>query len=114
MIILITNWGIISIFFCKDKNQDMKLSKNSNDWAEKLAPILKKYENKKHPLDYHNLYELLVMVILSARDTDAKINKIAPGLFEVYPNMESLSVSNVETLILQISKVRNFGTKAHC
>jgi endonuclease-3 len=92
----------------------MKLSKNSNDWAEKLAPILKKYENKKHPLDYHNLYELLVMVILSTRDTDAKINKIAPGLFEVYPNMESLSVSNVETLILQISKVRNFGTKAHC
>ena len=92
----------------------MKLSKNSNDWAEKLAPILKKYENKKHPLDYHNLYELLVMVILSTRDTDAKINKIAPGQFEVYPNMESLSVSNVETLILQISKVRNFGTKAHC
>ena len=91
----------------------MKLSKNSNDWAEKLAPILKKYKNKKHPLDYHNLYQLLVMVILSARDTDAKINMIAPGLFEVYPNMESLSVSNVETLISHISKVRNFGTKAH-
>lgn len=90
----------------------MKLSKNSNDWAEKLTPILKKYKNKKHPLDYHNLYQLLVMVILSARDTDAKINKIAPDLFEVYPNMESLSVSNVETLISHISKVRNFGTKA--
>ena len=90
----------------------MKLSKNSNDWAEKLAPILKKYKNKKYPLDYHNLYQLLVMVILSSRDTDAKINKIAPDLFEVYPNMESLSVSNVETLISHISKVRNFGTKA--
>ena len=97
----------------KDKNQDMNLSKNSIDWAEKLAPILKKYKNKKHPLDYHNLYQLLVMVILSARDTDAKINKIAPGLFEVYPNMESLSVSNAETLISHISKVRNFRTKAH-
>jgi endonuclease-3 len=42
-----------------------------------------------------------------------KRNKIAPTLFEVYPNMESLAVSNVEALIPHISKVRNFGTKAN-
>ncbi len=91
----------------------MNLFEHSNDWAEKLAPILTKYKGKKHPLDYHNLYQLMVMVVLSAQDSDANINKIAPALFEVYPNMESLSVSNVEALIPHISKVRNFGTKAN-
>lgn len=91
----------------------MDLFGNSTDWAEKLEPILKKYKGRKHPLDYHNLYQLLVMVVLSAQDSDANINKIAPALFEVYPNMESLSVSNVEALFPYISKVRNFGTKAN-
>lgn len=91
----------------------MNLFEPSNDWAEKLEPILTKYKGRKHPLDYHNLYQLMVMVVLSAQDSDANINKIAPALFEVYPNMESLAVSNVEALIPHISKVRNFGTKAN-
>ena len=91
----------------------MNLFDETNEWTEKLAPILKKYKGRKHPLDYHNLYQLLVMVVLSAQDSDANINKIAPALFNVYPNMESLSVSNVDALIPHISKVRNFGTKAN-
>ena len=91
----------------------MNLFEPSNDWAEKLEPILTKYKGRKHPPDYHNLYQLMVMVVLSAQDSDANINKIAPALFEVYPNMESLAVSNVEALIPHISKVRNFGTKAN-
>ncbi|HLF53274.1 endonuclease III [Flavobacterium sp.] len=90
----------------------MDLFETSNDWAKKLEPILTKYKDKKHPLDYHNLYQLVVMVVLSAQDSDAHINKIAPALFEAYPNMESLAVSNVDALIPHISGVRNFGTKA--
>jgi len=90
----------------------MDLFETKNDWEAKLAPILEKYKGQKHPLDYENLYQLLVMVVLSAQDSDANINKIAPALFETFPNMESLSVSNVDTLIPHISKVRNFGTKA--
>ena len=90
----------------------MNLFETLNDWAEKLAPILKKYKGRKHPLEYHNLYQLMIMVVLSAQDSDVNINKIAPTLFEVFPDMESLSVSNVESIIPYISKVRNFGTKA--
>lgn len=90
----------------------MDLFGNSTDWAEKLEPILTKYKGRKHPLDYHNLYQLLVMVVLSAQDSDAHINKIAPALFEAYPNMESLAVSNFDALIPHISDVRNFGNKA--
>jgi endonuclease III len=81
-------------------------------WGEDLKPLIQKYKGKKHPLDYQNLYQLLVMVVLSAQDADANINKIAPVLFSVYPNMESLSVSNVDALMPHISKVRNYATKA--
>nr|WP_294939117.1 endonuclease III [uncultured Flavobacterium sp.] len=90
----------------------MSLFENQVDWAENLKPLIKKYKGKKHPLEYNNIYQLMIMVILSAQDSDANINKIAPALFEVYPNMESLSVSNTDALIPYISKVRNFGTKA--
>ncbi|WP_395046652.1 endonuclease III domain-containing protein [Flavobacterium sp.] len=83
-----------------------------NNWNQELEPLLEKYKEKKHPLDYKNLYQLIVMVVLSAQDSDANINKIAASLFETYPNMESLSVSNIDSLIPHISKVRNFGTKA--
>jgi endonuclease-3 len=91
----------------------MDLFGKINDWEAKLAPILERYKDRKHPLDYHNLYQLVVMVVLSAQDSDANINKIAPRLFLVYPNMESLSTSNADSLIPYISKVRNFGTKAN-
>ena len=52
------------------------------------------------------------MIILSAQDSDANINKITPPIFETYFNMESLAVCNVEAQIPFIIKVKNFGTKA--
>ncbi|WP_293871481.1 endonuclease III [Flavobacterium sp.] len=82
-------------------------------WTTVLKTLMAKYKAKKHPLEYQNTYQLLVMVILSAQDSDANINKIAPALFEIYPNIESLAVSNVEALIPHISKVKNFETKAN-
>jgi endonuclease-3 len=90
----------------------MNLFEQQEDWAKKLEPLLKKYHGKRHPLDYNNIYQLMVMVILSAQDSDANINKIAPALFENYPNLTSLAVSNHETLLSYVSKVRNFNTKA--
>lgn len=90
----------------------MDLFGNSNDWDKKLYPILKKYKGWKHPLEYKNLYQLVVMVVLSAQDSDANINSIAPALFLSFPNMESLSLSNVEELKPHISKVENFSAKA--
>lgn len=90
----------------------MDIFNETPNWSEILKPLIALYKGKKHPLDYQNTYQLLVMVVLSAQDSDANINKIAPALFEVYPNIESLAVSNIEALIPHISKVRNFGTKA--
>jgi endonuclease-3 len=91
----------------------MDLFGETPDWATYLSPILTKYKNRKHPLAYENLYQLVVMVILSAQDSDANINAVAPALFEIYPDMERLSVTNREALLPNISTVRNFGTKAN-
>lgn len=82
------------------------------EWTQKLQPLIEKYRGKKHPLNYDNIYQLMIMVILSAQDSDANINKIAPALFEAYPNLEKLSISNPDAIIPYISKVRNFNTKA--
>ncbi|PTT04789.1 DNA lyase [Flavobacterium sp. HMWF030] len=90
----------------------MDLFGETINWERKLKPILDKYKRRKHPLDYQNTYQLLVMVILSAQDSDANINKITPPLFEKYPTLKSLSESDLETFIPYISKVRNYPTKA--
>jgi endonuclease-3 len=81
------------------------------DWAEAIKPLIKKYKNKKHPLEYGNIYELLVMVVLSAQDSDKHINQLAPAFFAEYPNMEALSKATPDSLFPLIRSVRNFGNK---
>ena len=81
------------------------------NWAKELKPLLAKYKNKKHPLDYIGMYQLLVMVILSAQDSDKHINQVAPPLFKAFPDMKSLARADAETLYRFIGKVRNFGNK---
>lgn len=90
----------------------MELFENTNDWAEKLQPLIDKYKGKKHPLNYENLYQLMVAVILSAQDSDANINKIAPAFFSEFPNLEILSTATIEDIFPYVSKVRNFNTKS--
>lgn len=89
----------------------MNLFENNN-WEEKLQPLIDLYRDKKHPLAYDNIYQLMVMVVLSAQDSDANINKIAPALFQKYPDFKSLSTASFETLFPLVNKVRNFNTKS--
>ena len=83
------------------------------DWPKAIQPLLKKYKKTKHPLEYKNIYQLVVMVVLSAQDSDRNINKVAPDLFKVFPDMKALSTATEETLFPLISKVRNFANKAN-
>ena len=85
---------------------------NNIDWAQAIKPLIKKYKKKKHPLDYKNIYQLLVMVILSAQSSDEQINKIAPEFFKSFPNLKSLYKGTPEMLIPYISKIRGHRKKA--
>ncbi|MEP7317827.1 MAG: endonuclease III [Panacibacter sp.] len=81
------------------------------NWSDAVKPLLKKYKDTKHPLDYGSTYQLLVMVVLSAQDSDKHINQIAPKFFAAFPNMDALSQASPDAIQEQISDVRNFGNK---
>jgi len=82
------------------------------DWAEAIRPLLKKYKRKKHPLDAHNAYQQVVMVVLSAQSSDDAVNSLAPALFKAYPNMASMAKANFDDLFPFIKGIRNFAHKA--
>ncbi len=83
-----------------------------NNWIESLEPLMKLYGEKKHPLNYQSRYQLLVMVILSAQDSDKHINEIAPAFFDAYPSINMLAKAFPEDLNRYIGNVRNFGNKS--
>ncbi len=83
----------------------------STNWSEAIKPLLKKYKGKKHPLEYKSIYQLVVMVVLSAQDSDAHINKIAPDFFKAFPNMQALAKTNASELEPYLRSVRNGANK---
>ena len=81
------------------------------NWPKAVKPLLKKYKDKQHPLEYKNTYQLMVMVILSAQDSDKNINKVAIDFFKAIPDMKALSKATPEVLSKYIRSVRNFSNK---
>ncbi|RPI05204.1 MAG: endonuclease III [Ignavibacteriae bacterium] len=77
-----------------------------------LQSLFKKYGRKKHPLNYSNTYQLVVMVVLSAQTTDAAVNKLAPDLFRRTPSFPDLAAMRPEELYPFIKTVRGYRKKA--
>lgn len=82
------------------------------NWPQAMQRLIANYSQNKHPLEYKNIYQLLVMVVLSAQSTDAIINKIAPALFKAFPNMRALAKALPEDLHPYVKGVRNYVHKA--
>lgn len=82
------------------------------NWSQALEPLFEQYGKRRHPLDYQSRYQLVVMVVLSAQDSDKHINELAPKFFSVYPSMNALSHATTEDLQQIIGSVRNWGNKA--
>jgi endonuclease-3 len=81
------------------------------DWSKALKPLIKKYKGKKHPLNYENTYQLLVMTILAARDSDDRINEIAPDLFKAFPTLKSIAEVSPEGVHPYVRRVRSYVKK---
>lgn len=82
------------------------------DWHLIIQPLLEKYKGRKHPLEYKNLYQLLVMVVLSAQDADANINRMSEQFFATFPSLEILAVADKSAILSVITSVRNSQKKA--
>ncbi len=74
--------------------------------------LLEHYPQAKTELNYRNLYELLVAVMLSAQCTDKRVNLITPALFEKYPTIEDLAKADVEDVKKLIKSCSFFNNKA--
>ncbi|HEX2396217.1 MAG TPA: endonuclease III [Bacteroidales bacterium] len=81
-------------------------------WPESSESLLKQYSGRKHPLDYKNRYQLMVMVILAAQDSDKRINKITADFFKAYPSMKELADADIEDIRHLITSVRSFRKKS--
>ncbi|TLD97870.1 endonuclease III [Helicobacter jaachi] len=76
------------------------------------ALFLEHFGDAKTELIYHNLYELLVCVMLSAQCTDKRVNIVTPALFRAYPNVASLAGADIEEIKGFIKSVSFFNNKA--
>ena len=81
------------------------------NWPKAIKPLLRKYKDHHHPLAYKNIYQLIVMVILSARDSDVHINKVAPRIFAKFKDMKALSTATTRTLLPLVKGVINSANK---
>jgi len=87
-------------------------SSQAIDWVKACRQLFKMYDGRKHPLQHKNRYQLTVMVVLSARDSDRNINALAPELFQRFPSIAELATAQPEDLYPFIGKVTNFQNKA--
>jgi endonuclease-3 len=74
--------------------------------------FLKRYKGSKTELVYHNDYELLVDIILSAQCTDKRVNIITPALFKKYPTIKDLANANLDDVKELIKSCSFFNNKA--
>ena len=63
-------------------------------------------------LVYHNPFELLVAVMLSAQCTDKRVNMVTPALFNAYPTAAKMAQASVEDIFSYIHSVSYPRSKA--
>lgn len=74
--------------------------------------LLELYPDSTTELNYTNMYELIIAVMLSAQCTDKRVNIITPNLFKKYPNVQSLANANIDDIKSLINTCSFFNNKA--
>ncbi|WP_225723950.1 endonuclease III [Campylobacter concisus] len=86
--------------------------RTKKDILEIKRRLLDEFKDAKSELQFRNLYELLVCVMLSAQCTDKRVNLITPALFEAYKDVFELASANLASLKLMINSCSFFNNKA--
>ncbi len=76
------------------------------------ALFLEHYPDSLTELNYNNIYELLIAVMLSAQCTDKRVNIITPALFEAYPTPIELANADLDEVKSYIKTCSFFNNKA--
>ena len=81
--------------------------------AAKIYRLLhEEYPDAHCELDHEDPFQLSVATILSAQTTDERVNMVTPGLFERYPDAESLAEADQEDVEEIIRSTGFFRNKA--
>jgi endonuclease-3 len=81
--------------------------------AKKILNELKRlFPKTRTALEYKTPWQLLVAVILSARNTDKKVNEVTKKLFKKYKAVEDFKNANPEELEKDLSQLGLFRQKA--
>jgi len=76
------------------------------------ALFLEHYPDSLTELNYTNIYELLIAVMLSAQCTDKRVNIISPALFKAYPTAIQLANADLDEVKSFINTCSFFNNKA--
>ena len=90
----------------------VRMLKNKDDLKVILDEIEVLFPNAGCELIYHNIFELLIAVMLSAQTTDKSVNVVTPSLFEKYPNAFMLSNAEYEDVKEIIKRIGLSNVKA--
>lgn len=85
---------------------------NKQEIIEIKEKLLELYPDSTTELNYTNMYELIIAVMLSAQCTDKRVNIITPNLFKKYPNVQSLANANIDDIKSLINTCSFFNNKA--
>lgn len=80
--------------------------------ALRIVEALKQQYEPVSGLVYHNPFELLIAVILSAQTRDEQVNQATPALFSRYPDAHALSQADVNDVDEIIRKIGFHAPKA--
>jgi len=90
-----------------------RVKKATKKEIEEIKGIfLEHYPDSVTELEYKNLYELLIAVMLSAQCTDKRVNIITPALFKAYPDPVSLANADLDEVKSYINTCSFFNNKA--
>lgn len=85
---------------------------NPNEVKEVVKKLFNYYKNVKYYLNFNNIDQLFVLVILSAQTKDETVNKLAPQLFSKYKTINDFAHVNVSELKQDIKSINFAGNKA--
>ena len=85
---------------------------NKQEVSQIKSLLLEYYPSSLTELNYDNLYQLLIAVMLSAQCTDKRVNIITPALFKAFPDPVSLANASLEEVKSYINTCSFFNNKA--
>lgn len=79
---------------------------------EIIDTLLAAYPDEGCALNYGNMFQLVVSVVLSAQTTDVSVNKVTPALFEMAPDAKAMAALDPSEIAEKIRSIGMYKTKS--